>query len=494
MATLRSEEYWEARAAARMDVLQADAEQTLAKLGRAYRAAQGSMSVQIRAMTRTFAKRYGLTEAEAAEILKKPASRESLSALKKAVADMPEGREKQKMLAELNAPSARYRISNTQAIRQQAQAVCSRIADEEMRLFTDSLTKSISESYMRTAYDIQMGLGISWRTTGVSNRVVNQLLREDWSGANYRTRIMGRYSDLAREMSDLMLEGLLGGRSREQMIEEMQQRFAMDARDARRLLVTETTYVVNAAELERYKEWGRKKYIYLAVLDLKTSDICQTLDGMVFDVKYAKAGRNFPPMHPNCRSTTAPVIGKKELDEFTRKATDPVTGEVMTLPPGTTYRDWYKMVTASDGTQQRKATPNVASASPRFLNRMDKLYSNAQKVKPINGYSDVVVHGDKFGFLYVDADGKESNVSAVEFADILKKTPSYGGGPIRLLSCETAAEGAITAQALADELGVDVMAPTDTLFVDEDGGFVIGPDQWTNSGKWVIIKPRERRK
>lgn len=494
MATLRSEAYWEARAAARMDMLQADTEATLQKLNRAYRSATASMSVSINAMVRTFARRYGLTPEEAAKILSEPASRETLEALQKAVVDMPEGMEKQKAMAMLNAPAARYRITNTQAIRTQAQAVCSRLADEEYRLFTDSLTKSIGEAYMRTAYDLQIGLGLSWKTTGISNRVLRQLLNEDWSGASYRTRIMGRYKDLGNELSTLMLEGMLGGRSKAQMIEEMEQRFAMDARDARRLLVTETTYVVNAAELERYKEWGRKKYIYLAVLDLKTSDICQTLDGMVFDVKYAKPGRNFPPMHPNCRSTTAPVIGKKELDEFTRKATDPITGEVMTLPPGTTYREWYKMVTERDRTQQRKATPNVASASPRFLNRMDKLFSNAQKVKPLNGYTDVVVHGDKLGFVYVDADGKESNISAVEFADILKKTPSYGGGPIRLLSCETAAEGAITAQALADELGVDVMAPTDTLFVDEEGGFVIGPDQWTNSGKWVIIKPRERRK
>lgn len=349
MATLRSEEYWERRAAARMDSIQADAEQTLAKLGRAYKSAQGSMSVQIRAMTRTFAKRYGLTEREAEEILKKPASRESLKALEEAVKDMPEGREKQRMLAELNAPSARYRISNTQAIRQQAQAVCSKIADEEMRLFTDSLTKSISESYMRTAYDVQLGLGISWRTTGVSDRVVNQLLREDWSGANYRTRIMGRYSDLAREMSDLMLEGMLGGRSREQMIEEMQHRFAMDARDARRLLVTETTYVVNAAELERYKEWGVKEYRYLAVLDLKTSDICASLDGMVIAVKYAKAGKNYPPMHPNCRSTAVPVTDRAVLARLRRRAFDPVTGEEMMLKPDMTYAEWYKMVVDKHG-------------------------------------------------------------------------------------------------------------------------------------------------
>ena len=385
MATLRSEAYWEARAAARMDMLQADAEATLQKLNRAYRSATASMSVSINAMVRTFARRYGLTPEEAAKILSEPASRETLDVFQKAVANMPEGMEKQKAMAMLNAPAARYRITNTQAIRTQAQAVCSRLADEEYRLFTDSLTKSIGEAYMRTAYDLQIGLGLGWKTTGISNRVLRQLLNEDWSGASYRTRIMGRYKDLGNELSTLMLEGMLGGRSKAQMIEEMEQRFAMDARDARRLLVTETTYVVNAAELERYKEWGRKKYIYLAVLDLKTSDICQTLDGMVFDVKYAKPGRNFPPMHPNCRSTTAPVIGKKELDEFTRKATDPVTGEIMTLPPGTTYRDWYKMLVDKNGNRQVEfERKNIAKTESEKLPKRER----AQGIMPkLTGYS-----------------------------------------------------------------------------------------------------------
>ena len=350
MATLQSEAYWERRAAARMDMIQADAETTLRKLNRAYRGATASMSVQINAMVRTFGKRYGLSPEEAAKILAEPASKETLEILRETVKSMPDGIEKKRAMATLNAPAARFRISNTQAMRTQAQAVCSKIANEEYKLFTDSLTKSINSAYMRTQYDLQVGLGLSWKTTGISDRVLKQLLNEDWSGANYRTRIMGRYSDLGNELSTLMLEGMLGGRSQEQMVEEMQHQFAMDARDARRLLVTETTYVVNAAELERYKEWGTKEYIYMAVLDLKTSDICATLDGMVIAVKHAKAGKNFPPMHPNCRSTTAPIVNRRILKELKRKATNPVTGEIMTLEPGMTYRDWYKKITDEYGT------------------------------------------------------------------------------------------------------------------------------------------------
>ena len=106
-------------------------------------------------------------------------------------------------------------------------------------------------------------------------------------------------------------------------------------------------------------------------------------------------------------------------------------------------------------------------------------------------YEDVVVHGDKYSFVFKDADGNESNVSAAEFAQILQKSGRINGKPVRLLSCETGAEDAVTAQALADELGVEVMAPSDTLHIDKDGNMTIGPDWLTNTGKWVIFKPRK---
>jgi hypothetical protein len=70
---------------------------------------------------------------------------------------------------------------------------------------------------------------------------------------------------------------------------------------------------------------------------------------MIIAVKYAKPGKNFPPMHPNCRSTTAPVVDRAALARIERKALDPITGEVMTLKPGTTYTEWYKMVVDKHG-------------------------------------------------------------------------------------------------------------------------------------------------
>lgn len=146
------------------------------------------------------------------------------------------------------------------------------------------------------------------------------------------------------------------------MIEEMQHRFAMNARDARRLLVTETTYVTNAAQKCMYEDEGIKEYEYQAVIDLKTSEICASLNGMVIKVKYAKAGKNFPPTHPNCRSTTIAVLSREWLDTVARKATGPITGEEMTLPPNTSYKE----VVIQNPIEQRKTGEGCPNAIVHF--------------------------------------------------------------------------------------------------------------------------------
>ena len=133
---------------------------------------------------------------------------------------------------------------------------------------------------------------------------------------------------------------------------------------------------------------------------------------------------------------------------------------------------------------------NTVAASPRFLQKSDVLYKNAQHIKPIDGYEDIVVHSDKFGFIFMDADGNESNVSVAEFANILKHSDVYHGGNIRLIACESAADGAVTAQALADILHVEILAPSDVVYVDPEGNMTIG-NPLTNDGEWIKIKPRK---
>lgn len=71
-----------------------------------------------------------------------------------------------------------------------------------------------------------------------------------------------------------------------------------------RVFKTEFNYASNMATLEFYKQVDEKgKYKLNAVLDDRTSQICLEMDGKTFKFNEALVGINFPPLHPNCRTT-----------------------------------------------------------------------------------------------------------------------------------------------------------------------------------------------
>ena len=107
--------------------------------------------------------------------------------------------------------------------------------------------------------------------------------------------------------------------------------------------------------LDTYDELGLEQYQICAVLDSKTSEICQDLDGKVFDRKDAKPGITMPPFHCHCRSTTVPYI-EGLLDDGGRVARDPETGKTVEIPD-MTYKEWKaKYVVSEDaGTNGEKS-------------------------------------------------------------------------------------------------------------------------------------------
>ena len=158
--------------------------------------------------------------------------------------------------------------------------------------------------------------------------------------------------------------------------------------------------------------------------------------------------------------------------------------EVKTREAGFTWKHGK----AAQRVYGRKAV--AAPAGVVCVQKDDQLAINAKKIKPIKGFSDVVVHGDQTGFYMYASKGNESSFTPLEFAEIVRTSKSYKGGAIRLISCDTAADGAIAAQELADVLSVDIMAPKNAVFVDFLGEMTVGSAPFTNDGKWVILKPR----
>lgn len=111
--------------------------------------------------------------------------------------------------------------------------------------------------------------------------------------------------------------------------------------NVRRHLRTETAYVKSQADVEMYKTLEIEEYEILATLDKRTSAICQGKDGLHYKVDDIQVGINYPPFHPNCRTTT--VKYREERGESTRIAKDK-DGNNVKVPLEMRYEDWRRWI------------------------------------------------------------------------------------------------------------------------------------------------------
>lgn len=120
----------------------------------------------------------------------------------------------------------------------------------------------------------------------------------------------------------------------------------------------------------------------------------------------------------------------------------------------------------------------------------------AKRVKKEEGFTDIAVHGASDHievFRLVNNEEQGIKLSHRNLAKFLKSDKGYSGGQIRLLSCNTGKEGGTFAQDLANKMGVAVKAPSDTLHIWPSGRMVIGPNPYTNSGRWITYYPKKRK-
>jgi RHS repeat-associated protein len=126
----------------------------------------------------------------------------------------------------------------------------------------------------------------------------------------------------------------------------------------------------------------------------------------------------------------------------------------------------------------------AAGGKSVFMAPDDVVGQNAMKATLEPGYHDVIVHGNPTGF------GISGwNATPEDLAQLLRQDSGYAGGPIRLISCNTGSQWGGAAQQLADELGVEVKAPTYEVWTRPDGSLTIGPSQFSRSGRWISFSP-----
>lgn len=130
---------------------------------------------------------------------------------------------------------------------------------------------------------------------------ISQIVNERWyQNMNFSDRIWKNKERLADTLNNEVKNAFIRGDDYDKISKMIEKRFNVGAKDARRLVYTEGSRVMNESKA-RVFEILTDVYIYSTVGDNRVCGECEDLDGLTFKFSEREAGVNFPPMHPSCR-------------------------------------------------------------------------------------------------------------------------------------------------------------------------------------------------
>ena len=309
---------------------------------------------------------------------------------------------------ELNTLSTRSRISHLEETFFNIQKQIDKAYIYQHEAVESLMKESLQTNYHRVIFDI----GVATGETVIKDfhkLTIGEIVKEferPWSGKNFSERIWKNRAKLKDALEEEIVKMAISGADCAQAIESVAKKMDVSKKAAATLVHTEQAYFSSLGTLKAYNEMGVDEYIYVATLDFRTSDICRDLDHEVFSIKDAQAGVNYPPMHPRCRSTTAPYTGALE---GTRTARDMFNNEVK-VDKSLNYKEWHKKYVESDPKYliEEKKWENRHSDKKQFEKYKNlgydgvKLFDDFQKIKYndtkewdiVKGYTGIVQKGE----------------------------------------------------------------------------------------------------
>ena len=236
----------------------------------------------------------------------------------------------------LKVLSRRGYLTHLELMQAQIERIVLEVGNEQQINLYQLLDEEYRDGYFRGIFNQQQWLGVGKDFVSPDPAAIQQAVMQSWAKEHFSDRIWGGVDKLSRELKENLTVGLIRGEGVKEMTKRLTRRVEVSASNARRLVRTESAYIHEKATLDAFKECGIARYRFLATLDRRTSKTCQEMDGKDFAIEQAQAGKNYPPMHPNCRSTVVP-----HRQEVTKRAARTASGKYYTVPDSMTYREWY---------------------------------------------------------------------------------------------------------------------------------------------------------
>ncbi len=327
------------------------AEKQADQFDKVYQEAKTYLDKEINKIFDKFQRDYGLSQVDARQVLKNMKDKKDLNELRKVLEARPNDPNIQRLLADLDSPAYSFRMKRLERLSDDLDRMREYIYHSEKTGSDAYYSDLMKDSYYKATFDLQQQTGLAYGFSGLPESEIKHLQSFSWvgDGSTYSTNIWKNTGKLTSSIKDELLMSLMTGRGTRETAQAIAERFDVGQNDARRLVRTESAFFHNQMELLSYEEADIEKYIFVAVLDKRTSHICQEHDNKVYDRDKATPGVNCPPMHPWCRSTTVAYDEDADYSKLKRRARNPETGKTELVPADMTYKEWYSKYVAKDG-------------------------------------------------------------------------------------------------------------------------------------------------
>lgn len=414
----QDDSYWLDRGIKQEKKINDAAQQVEQKVISAYRQAQNYLTQQAKKLFNRAKQRSGMNDEETRALLNQTVQPDELVELRKLADDVSNPDLQDSARKRLNGLAFKERITRAEDLKAKSFLVSKQIADVQLDKSTEFYVDVIHDSYNEATaeaviqqieqakndsiinvwdgqkYDSNMEMYKQAQKRGVpievwndpkhrvtdydfkelSTKYTKNILDSHWHGSNYSKRIWKDTEALAKRLEELFTVESMTGMSEFEMAKAIAAEFDRSIGVAQRLIRTEANYMANQAKLKAWRDRGVKEYRLIAVLDFRTSKICQKKDGKIYLVSEAVvngATGTYPPFHPWCRTIAVAYIGKRSLTGK-RTANDPISGKTMTIEQRDIYDDWMKKL------KEKYSDREIENQKKKVINRKKDLLEHKQ--------------------------------------------------------------------------------------------------------------------
>lgn len=248
----------------------------------------------------------------------------------------------------------------------------------------DEIEKFMSEILQgRTMDELRRQAGILGKTVLDNAKAANAIVNASFRNGTFSDRIW-QYQDIMRQdLGKLLQTGLIRGKNPRAIAKDLKKywygkdpvtgggaKYCME-----RLMRTELARVQTEAQKQSFQSNGFDMYEF--IVNGGCCPVCQGLSGKHFRVDKMMPGENAPPMHPNCRCSTAAWEDDAEYEAW-----------LDYLDNGGSTEEWNDRGKTLWQNSQKSAKPVENSKTGAIMNSVEMLKRRSEKREGFKTISD----------------------------------------------------------------------------------------------------------